>query len=34
VPNHASTASFEDGKVARIQLFQDTDAIASGYRAA
>ncbi len=26
--------TFNDGKVARIQLFQDTEAIASGYRAA
>ena len=34
IDEEAHVWTFKDGKVARIQLFQDTEAIASGYRAA
>jgi ketosteroid isomerase-like protein len=34
INEEAHVWTFKDGKVARIQLFQDTEAIASGYRAA
>lgn len=34
INEEAHVWTFKDGKVARIQLLQDTEAIASGYRAA